>query len=323
MKAATYRAYGPPDVLSVREVPTPTPGDDEVLVRVVASSVNDFDWHLLTGRPWLNRAPGFAKPANAILGSDVAGVVESVGSSVSRLRPGEEVYGDMSPHGFGAFAEFVVAPHDALTPKPTAVTFEQAAASPQAGQLAVMGCRRWRSLTEGDRVLVNGAGGGTGTFAVQIAKASGARVTGVDAAAKLAGLRALGAEHVIDYRVEDFTQGGETYDLILDVASHHSLREYRRCLRPGGVCAITGGALPRLFWTMAAGPVVSALGDTTVGVPLWKPNDPSEMADLSQMLQTGAIAPVIDSVYPLDDIAEAFGRFGAQKHVGKIVITVP
>lgn len=322
MKAVTYSEYGPPSVLRLGEVPTPTPAADEVLVRVVASSVNDYDWHLLTGKPWLNRPPGFFQPANTILGSDIAGHIAAVGSGITRFAVGDEVYADMSPHGFGAFAEYVVAPQTALSRKPDRLTFEQAAAVPQAGELAVMACTRWQSIGPGQRVLVNGAGGGTGTFAVQIAKAAGACVTAVDAGWKLDRLRALGADEVVDYRQEDFTQRGQTYDLIVDVASHHSLRQYRRCLRPGGVCAITGGALPRVFWAMAAGPLVSAAGDVKIGMPFWKPNDPDEMATLATLVQTGLVTPVIDSAYPLDDIAEAFSRFGAQQHTGKIVISI-
>ncbi len=322
MRAVTYREYGSPDVLGVQEVPTPAPGEGEVLVRVLASSVNDYDWHLLTGKPWLNRAPGFTKPANVVLGSDVAGRVVAVGSAASRFALGDAVMADMSPHGFGAFAEYVVVPQAALSRKPASLTFEQAAAVPQAGELAAMACTRWRSIEPGDAVLVNGAGGGTGTFAVQIAKAAGASVTAVDAAWKADGLSSLGADHVLDYRREDFAKRGETYDLLVDVASHRSLREYRRCLRPGGVCAITGGALPRVFWAMAAGPVVSAVSDVKIGLPFWKPNDPAEMATLAGLIERGALAPVIDSVYPIDDVADAFRRFGAQQHTGKIVISV-
>ena len=322
MKAVTYREYGPPSVLRLHEVPTPTPGTDEVLVRVVASSVNDYDWHLLTGKPWLNRAPGFIRPANTVLGSDAAGRVEAVGPGVRRFAVGDEVYTDMSPYGFGAFAEYVVAPQAALSRKPASLTFEQAAAVPQAGELAVMACTRWRSIQPDERVLVNGAGGGTGTFAVQIAKAAGAHVTAVDAAWKLDRLKAVGADEVVDYRQQDFVRRGETYDLIVDVASQRSLREYRRCLRPGGVCAITGGALPRVFWAMAAGPVVSAVGAVRVGLPFWKPNDPDEMAMLARLIEKGTLAPVIDSTYSIDDIAEAFRRFGAQQHTGKIVVSI-
>lgn len=322
MRAAVYRAYGSPDVLQIEQVPTPTPEGDQVLVAAAATSVNDFDWHLLTGRPFLNRAPGFTRPRNRVLGSDVAGRVEAVGAAVSRFQPGDEVYADMSPHGFGAFAEYVVVPQHALAPKPSNLTVVQAAAVPQAGQLAVMACLRRRPIQAGDAVLVNGAGGGTGTFAVQIAAAAGARVTGVDADWKLHRMREIGADRVMDYRREDFTRTGDRYDVIIDVACHRSLRDYRRCLRPGGVCAITGGSLPRVFWAMAAGPAVSAVSDGRIGVPLWKPNDPAEMAALGRLLEEGSVTPVIDSVFPLERIADAFRRFGSQQHVGKIVVTL-
>lgn len=322
MKAIVRHTYGPPDVLAVGDVPAPVPGVGEVLVRVVASSINDYDWHLLTGKPWLNRAGAFGRPRQTVLGCDMAGRVEAVGPGVARFAPGDAVYADMSQDGFGAFADYVVAPQSSLSHKPESLTFEQAAAVPQAGELAVMACARWRSIEPGDAVLVNGAGGGTGTFAVQIAKAAGAQVTAVDAAWKLDGLTALGADEVLDYDVADFAARGETYDLIVDVASHRSLRDYRRCLRSGGVCAITGGALPRVFWAMAAGPVMSAFSDVTIGLPLWKPNDPEEMAVLARLIDQGSVVPVVDSVYPLDDIANAFRRFGAQQHTGKIVISV-
>lgn len=322
MRAAVYREYGPPDVLSVQDVPRPVPGEGEVLVKVLASSVNDYDWHLLTGRPWLNRAPGLVRPRNAILGSDVAGQVWAVGPGVTRFAPGDEVYADLSPHGFAAFAEYAVAPETALAPKPARLTFEQAAAVPQAGELAIMACTRWCSIRPGDDVLVNGAGGGTGTFAVQIAKAAGASVTAVDAAWKLDGLTALGADHVVDYRAEDVTRGRGPFDLIVDVASQRPLRHYRRVLKPRGVCALTGGALPRVFWAMAVGPVVSAVSDVKIGLPFWKPNDPAEMALLGRLVEQGSVTPVVDSVYPLDDVADAFRRFGDQQHVGKIVISM-
>jgi NADPH:quinone reductase-like Zn-dependent oxidoreductase len=321
MKAAVYSAYGSPDVLSIAEVATPVPGEGEVLVRVSATSVNDYDWHLLTGRPLLNRASGLMRPRYPVLGSDVAGRVEALGAGVTGVEVGDEVFGDVSPHGFGAFAEYVTAPASAFAPVPAGLTMQQAAAVPQAGGLAVMGLTRTRGVRAGDQVLVNGAGGGTGTFAVQIAKAAGAEVTAVDAQHKLDRLRELGADRVLDYAVDDFTAGGERYHVILDVFAYRSIRTYKRCLRPGGVCAVTGGRLPTVFWILAAGQVASRVGDRHVTVPMWRPNDPGEVAELSRMLEAGAVVPVVDSVFSLDDLAGAFRRFGAQQHVGKIVIT--
>lgn len=322
MRAVVYHEYGTPDVLTAQNLPTPEPASGELLVRVMASSVNDYDWHLLTGRPLLNRAPGLLKPRNSILGSDVAGVVEAVGAGVVGFAPGDEVFGDVSPHGFGAFAEYVCAPESAFVTKPSSLTFQQAAAVPQAGMLAVMGLTRRRPVGAGDTVLINGAGGGTGTFAVQIAKSRGATVTAVDAAHKLTGLREIGADRVLDYAVDDYTAAGITYDVILDIVAHRSISTYRRCLEPGGMCAVTGGGLPSVFWVMAAGPVSSLMGDRWVGVPLWRPNDPAEMSLLTSLVANGSVVPVIDSVFGLEDVAGAFRRFGAQKHVGKIVISV-
>jgi NADPH:quinone reductase-like Zn-dependent oxidoreductase len=322
VKAIVYREYGSPGVLSVQDIPTPIPRDDEVLVQVQASSVNDYDWHLLTGKPFVNRATGLFKPKHQVPGSDVTGRVAAVGRAVTRFRPGDEVFGDMSPCGFGAFAQYVRAPQAALALKPAALTFQQAAAVPQAGGLAVLGLRGRRPVQPGHQVLINGAGGGVGTFAVQIAKAAGAEVTGVDRAAKLDTVRAVGADHVIDFTTDDFTRNRRAYDLIVDVADHRPMSAYRRALKPGGVCAIIGGSIPRVFLALAVGPGLSLLGTKKIGVPLWRPNNTQDVALLTRLLQAGSIAPVIDSVYPLSEIAEAFRHFGAQQHIGKIVITI-
>jgi NADPH:quinone reductase-like Zn-dependent oxidoreductase len=322
VKAIVYREYGSPGVLSVQDIPTPAPGDDDVLVQVVASSVNDYDWHLLTGKPWVNRIGGPFTPKHQVLGCDVAGRVVTVGSAVTRFRPGDEVFGDLSACGFGAFAEYVRAPQGALSPKPAALTFQQAAAVPQAGGLAVLGLRGGRPIEPGDQVLINGAGGGVGTFAVQIAKTLGAEVTGVDRAAKLATVRAVGAEHVIDFTAEDFTRNRRAYDLIVDVAARRPMSAYRRALKPAGVCAIIGGSIPRVTVALAAGPALSLLGSKKVGVPLLRANNAQDVALLTRLLQAGSIAPVIDSVFPVTEIATAFRRFGAQQHTGKIIITI-
>jgi len=322
MKAIVYRQYGSPGVLSVQDIPTPVPGDDEVLVQVQASSVNDYDWHLLTGKPFVNRATGLFKPKHQVPGSDVAGRVAAAGRAVTRFRPGDEVFGDLSPCGFGAYAEYVAAPQAALALKPAALTFQQAAAVPQAGGLAALGLRGRRPIQPGHQVLINGAGGGVGTFAVQIAKTLGAEVTGVDRAAKLDTVRAVGADHVIDFATDDFTRNRRAYDLIVDVAAHRPMHAYRRALKPGGVCAIIGGSIPRVSVALAAGPGLSLLGSRKVRVALLRANNPQDVAFLTRLLQAGSITPVIDSVFPLSAIAAAFRRFGAQQHTGKIVITI-
>ena len=321
MRALTYRRYGTPDVLRIQEIPTPVPGTGEVLVRMHASSINDYDYHLLTGQPVINRIGGLRHPKYLVLGSDVAGVVEAVGSGVTQHRPGDQVFGDLSPFGFGAFAEFVCAPQAAFASMPVGLTFVQAAAVPQAGSLAMAGLRNRLPITPEHGVLINGAGGGVGTFAVQMAKSFGATVTGVDSARKLDVVTATGADHVIDYREQDFASMGEQYDLILDVASRRSLAAYRRCLKPGGVCSIIGGSIPRIALLMALGTVLSAGQDSHISVPKWKPNDPSETAALTTMLENGTAAPVVDSVVPFDAIPNAFRRFAAQEHTGKIAIT--
>ena len=322
MRAIVYREYGSPDMLSLQDIATPVPGDDEVLVQVHASSVNDWDWNLLTGKPLVNRAGGLFKPKHEVLGCDVAGRVAAVGRAVTLFRPGDEVFGDLSSCGFGAFAEYVRAPQGALALKPAALTFQQAAAVPQAGGLAVLGLRGRRPIQPGHQVLINGAGGGVGTFAVQIAKTLGAEVTGVDRAGKLDTVRAVGADHVIDFSTEDFTRNRRAYDLIVDVAARRPMYAYRRALKSGGVCAIIGGSIPRATLALALGPALSLLGSKKVGVALLRPNNTEDVAFLTRLLQAGSVAPVVDSVFPLSEVAAAFRRFGAQQHTGKIVITI-
>lgn len=322
MKAMVYREYGAPDVLSLRDVPVPTPADDEVLVRVHASSVNDYDYHLLTGHPVINRLNAPFTPRNAVLGSDVAGRVEAVGKAVTQLRPGDEVFGDVSPCGFGAFAEYVCARESDLAPKPSGLTFEQAAAVPQAGGLATVALYRGRHLGRGMRVLINGAGGGVGTFALQIAKSYGCEVTAVDRASKLDGLTSVGADHVIDYLTQDYSRDGRVYDFMIDIAMHRPLSANRRALAPGGVCSVTGGSIPRVLFVLAAGPVLSSFRDTTIRVPLWRPNDKADTAYLTGLIDQGSVVPLVDSVFPLADLPDAFRRFAAQEHTGKIVITM-
>lgn len=322
MRAMVRDSYGTPDVLRLDEVAVPIPAENEVLVRVHATSVNDYDFLLVAGSPFVNRIDAPFRPKHRVLGSDVAGTVESVGSAVTRFAPGDEVFGDMSPHGFGAFAEFVSAPETAFARKPPSLTFEQAGALPQAGGLAVVGLRGRREIRPGDSVLVNGAGGGVGTLAVQIAKAFGAEVTGVDAARKLESVRAAGADHVVDYEIEDITRSSRRFDRIIDMACYHPMSAYRRILKPDGYCGLIGGSIPRVLFAMVGGPISSAFSDRRVGVPFWKPNNPADVALLSRLVETGQVRPVIDSVRPLEELPDAFRRFGAQQHSGKLVITV-
>ncbi len=260
MKAIVYEKYGPPDVLQLKEVEKPTPKEDEVLVKVHAASVNARDWHLMRADPFLVRLmTGLLKPKNKMFGSDVAGRVEAVGRNVKQFQPGDEVFGDIGQYGNGAFAEYVSVPEDALALKPASMTFEEAAATPQAGLLALQGLRKKGQIRPGQKVLINGAGGGVGTFAVQIAKSFGAEVTGVCSTRNLDMARSLGADQVIDYTQEDFTQNGQRYDLILDNVGNPSVykRFYKRSLTPNGIGVIVAGTF---FLSLIQGPWMSRTG---------------------------------------------------------------
>lgn len=258
MKAMVYTNYGSPDVLRLEEVAKPTARDNEVLIHVRASSPNAWDWDLLRGRPYLTRIGGVRNPRYNILGADIAGRVEAVGRDVKELSPGDEVFGDISGNGWGGFAEYVCARERVLTLKPNSMTFEQAAAVPQAAVLALQSLRKGQ-IRAGHRVLIVGAGGGVGTFAVQIAKSSGANVTGVDRLDKLDMLRSIGADHVIDYAQEDFSRNGHQYDLIVDVVVNRSIFDYTRALAPRGSLVVVGGATGRIWQTVTLGPLVSRL----------------------------------------------------------------
>jgi len=320
MKAIVYKKYGPPDVLQLREVAKPVPGDNEVLVKVHAASINDWDWGALRGKPFVNRLIfGLLKP-NKIPGCDMAGRVEAVGRNIKQFQPGDEVFGDMSGCGFGAFAEYVCASENALALKSASMTFEEAAAVPQAAVLALQGLRNKREIQPGQKVLINGAGGGTGTFAIQIAKSLGAEVTGVDSTRKLDIMRSIGADHVIDYTQEDFTRNRQRYDRILDCASHHSVFDYNRALSPGGIYVVLGGSLARIIQAISLGPLISMKGRKTISMLTHKPN--KGLAFIKELFEAGKVVPVIDRRYPLSETAEALRYFGKGHARGKVVITV-
>jgi len=323
MKAVVFTQYGPPDGLELKEVPEPAPKDDELLIRVHASSVNSWDWEFLTGKPFINRLMfGLLKPKprKQILGADISGTVEAVGRHVTRFQPGDKVFGDLWDH-WGGFAEYACAQETALELKPANSTFEEAAAVPQAGVLALQGLRKARQLQPGQKVLINGAGGGVGTFAVQLARLSGAEVTGVDAPHKLNIVRSVGADHVIDYSHEDFTKTGERYDLILDCRGLRSLFDYQRALRPGGTYAMIGGSLSRipqlLFLSYLAPLTRESRKFHLVAVG---PN--KGLADLKELIEAGKLAPVVDRTYQLSEVPEALRYFGEGRHKGKIVIAI-
>lgn len=323
MNAIVLHQYGSPDVLNLEEVPKPTPKENEVLVKVHATSVNAGDWHLMRGDPFLIRlGAGLRKPKTKLLGADVAGQVEAVGSNVTQFRPGDAVFGDLSRYGFGAFAEYVAAPEDAFVLKPANHSFAQAAAVPEAAVTALQGLRDHGQIQPGQTVLINGASGGVGTFAVQIAKALGAEVTGVCSTGKVEMVRSIGADHVIDYTQEDFTQNGRHYDLILAVGGDVPISAYRRALSPQGRYVMIGGSsMKQLFQAMFMGPWLSMTGSQKLGLMLVKPNQ-QDLAFVAELLETGKVVPVIDKAYPFSDLPDAIRYLEAGRAQGKVVINV-
>jgi NADPH:quinone reductase-like Zn-dependent oxidoreductase len=320
MKAIIYTKYGPPAVFQLKEIDIPSPKDDEVLVKVHAASVNSWDWELLSKKPSMVSLGSRSDSRYKILGADIAGQVEAVGRDVKRFQPGDEVLGDLCQSGFGGFAEYVCARENALSMKPASMTFEEAAAVPQAGLLALQGIRNKGKIQPGQKVLINGAGGGVGTFAVQIAKSFGAEVTGVDSAMKLDMMRSIGADHVIDYTQEDYTKNGQCYDLILDVKVYRSVFDYKRALRPGGTFLAVGGSWARIFQLLLLGPLIRIGGGRKMGILAYKPNKDS--AFLIDLIEAGSVVPVIDRRYPLSEVPEALRYLGEGHAQGKIVITV-
>lgn len=323
MSAIVQRVYGSPDVLGLEQVPIPAAGDGGVLVRVRAAAVNAADWHLMRGEPFLVRLTfgGLLKPRHRILGADVAGRVEAVGANVEQFRPGDEVFGDLSECGFGAFAEYVAVPETALAPKPAGTTFEEAAAVPLAALAALQGLRDQGDVRAGTKVLINGASGGVGTFAVQIAKSFGAEVTGVCSTGNLELVGSIGADRVIDYTREDVTRRGERYDLILDAAAYRSPLEYRRALAREGTYVMVGGSTARMLQLMLIGPWVSLTGSEKMRFLVSKPNR-EDLSVLADLVEAGEIVPVIDRRYPLSEVPDAIRHVEAGHARGKVVITV-
>jgi NADPH:quinone reductase-like Zn-dependent oxidoreductase len=320
MKAIVFTRYGTPDVLELREVDKPVLRDNEVLVRVHAVAINDWDWGILQGIPFVNRLRfGLRRPKKQILGSDIAGRIEAVGKNVERFQPGDEVFGDLSGH-WGGFAEYVCASQKALAPKPRGMTFEEAAAIPQAAQLAVQGLRDKGRIQQGQKLLINGAGGGVGTFAIQIAKPYGVEATGVDSSGKLDMLRAMGFDHVLDFRQEDFTKSEQRYDLILDAKTDRSILDYLRVLSTRGVYVTVGGSTARVTQALLLGPLVSMVSKKRVRVVPLKPN--KDLSYMTELFEAGTVKPVIDGRYRLSEVAEAMRYFGQGNHKGKVVITV-
>jgi len=324
MKAIVNTHYGSPDVLQFKEVAKPTPKDNEVLVQVHAASVNAAELHLLRGKPFLMRLMGFGllKPKHTILGAAMAGRVEAVGRNVTQFQPGDEIFGDLTKCGVGAFAEYVCATEDALALKPANVTFEEAAAVPLAAVTALQGLRAKGQIKLGQQVLIYGAGGGVGTFAVQLAKSFGAQVTAVCSTRNVDMIRSLGADQVIDYTLEDFTTNGQRYDFIFAVNGYHSIFDYKRALKPKGVYVFIGGSIAAMFQAMLLGPVISMTGrQKMASMGVAKPNQ-KDLGFMKELLEAGKVVPVIERRYPLRETAEAL-RYLEKGHAqGKVVITV-
>jgi NADPH:quinone reductase-like Zn-dependent oxidoreductase len=324
VRAIIRSGYGSPDILRLEDVPTPQPTDGQVLVRIRAASVNRADLDYLTGKPAITRlAIGVRRPKIERVGLDAAGEVEAIGPGVTRFKPGDRVYADLTQHGHGAFAEYACAPEQAWHSIPVGLDFEAASTVPQSAVLALEGLGGRHGVKPGDRVLINGASGCTGPFAVQMAKAAGAEVTGVCRTSKVDFVRSLGADLVVDYTREDYTRSGQRYDRILDAAGNHSVFAVRRALAPSGIFRSFGGtSTVRILVTMIGGPLLSMGRKRSMGIMLaWKPNDPAEMAVLGEMLEAGTLAPVIDRRFPLVEVADALRYVAAGSAQGKVVIT--
>jgi NADPH:quinone reductase-like Zn-dependent oxidoreductase len=323
MKAIIYTEYGSPDVIQFKEVEKPTPKADEVLIKVHAASVNAGDWHYLRGTPWLFRlAAGLLKPKNIFLGGDVAGRVEAVGKNVSQFQPGDAVIGDLSACGRGSFAEYVTASETALVLKPANLSFEEAAAVPVAAVAALQSLRQSSTaIQSGQKVLINGASGGVGSFAVQIAKAFGAEVTAVCSTRNVERMQSIGADYVIDYSKEDFSQNGQQYDFILAANGYRPFSDYERALKSGGTYVMSGGTNAQMFEAMLMGSLVSMMGDKKMGNVLAQPKQ-ADLAFIKELLEAGKVKPLIDRAYPLSEVAEAIRYLETGHAQGKVVITV-
>ncbi|MEW8269103.1 MAG: NAD(P)-dependent alcohol dehydrogenase [Candidatus Thiodiazotropha taylori] len=319
MKAIVHNRYGSPDVLRMADVQKPVPGDDEVLIKICAVSINSWDWDTLTGKPFEYRLMfGLLKPKNEGLhGCDIAGKVEDIGKNVTRFKVGDEVFGDLSEEGWGAFAEYACARESELALKSSSMTFEEAACLSHGGNLAVQGLIDHGKIESGQKVLINGGGGSTGTLAIQIAKLFDVEVTAVDRTEKLDVMLTLGADHVIDYTKEDFTQNNKKYDLILDVKTNRSVFDFQRALSPNGVYVTVGGATSRILQVVLYGKLFKKYRMLMV---MYKAN--KDLNYLIELFEAGKLKPVIDKCFPLEKTAEAFQYFGEGRFKGKIVVTM-
>ena len=322
MKAIVQTSYGEPsEVLEIRDVEKPTPKEDEVLIKIQAASITFGDLTAVKGEPFIGRLwTGLREPKVKTPGKDVAGQVEEIGANVTEFKPGDKVFGDVSECGWGAFAEYVSVPENVLVQKPANITFEAAAAVPESAVVALQGLSDKGNIQSGQEVLIYGASGGIGTFAVQIAKSFDTEVTGVCSTRNVEMVRSLGADHVIDYTKEDFTQNGQQYDLILATAGYRSIFDYKRALAPGGHYVVTGGEMAQIFQPMLLGPLASSGGRTMTNLSM-KTNK-EDLAYVKELIEAGKVTPVIDKSYPLSKLPEAFQYYAEGRSRGKVVITV-
>jgi NADPH:quinone reductase-like Zn-dependent oxidoreductase len=320
VKAIVYTEYGPPEALALREVPKPEPKEDEILVKIEAVSLNRSDWEMLIGKPLYARIGGLRRPGRQILGSDIAGRVVAAGSRHTRFRPGDEVFGDILGR-MGGLAEYVAVQGKVMAAKPPSLSFEQASTLPQAGVIALEGIQTKGRVQRGQQVLINGGGGGTGVFAIQLAKLHGAEVTAVDNAGKLEFMRSIGADRVLDYARVDFTRGQEKYDLILDLVAHRSAFAYARALKPGGTYYIVGGSMTTLFQVLLAGPFIRRR--TGKHVRLLAVNASRENLEaVTALCLEGKLRPVIDRRFRLSEAPEALRYLGEGRAKGKVIVSV-
>ncbi|UCE19385.1 MAG: NAD(P)-dependent alcohol dehydrogenase [Gemmatimonadota bacterium] len=322
MKAIVYTKYGLPDVLQLKEVEKPVPKDNEVLIKIQAASINYMDWGFVRGEPYIVRLwSGFFKPKNKIPGADIAGRIEAVGEKVKEFQPGCEVFGDISSCGHGGFAEYAAVPENLLVLKPAGISFEEAAAVPVAGITALQGIRKG-GIQPGHKVLIQGASGGVGTFAVQIAKSFGSEVTAVCSTTKLDMVRSIGADFCIDYTKEDFTQNGQCYDLIIAANGYHSISDYKRALTPKGTLVVTGGSMAQVFQSMFLGPLISLMGSKKIMNMGVAESNKKDLTFLGALLEAGKVKPVLDRCYTLSEVPDALLYFGEGHARGKVVISV-
>jgi NADPH:quinone reductase-like Zn-dependent oxidoreductase len=322
MKAVVTDKYGSPEVLQLRDVAIPTPKDNEVLIKIYAVSLNAADWHVLGADPFLVRLMfGLRKPKITILGADVAGAVKAVGKNVKQIKPGDEVFGDLSHSGWGGYAEYVCASENAIVLKPANISFEIAAGSGMAAVTALQSLNKFTKIKPGEKVLINGASGGVGTFAIQIAKSYGAEVTAVCSTGNVALARKLGADYVIDYTKQDFTKGNQKYDVIIGINGYHPISDYKRALKSNGVYVMVGGAGAQMAQAIFIGPLLSMIRNKKLKHLTAKTNK-KDLTYIRDLLEVGKVMPLIDKTYPLGEVATALSYLKKGHAKGKVIIKV-